>query len=63
MTFDSFNIRRLTDNSIVNMVEVDKMVCDEFNLELLRHKEIFGENFCNIFSIFCIFALGFNGII
>lgn len=33
MAFDSFSIRRLTDNSIMDMVAVDKMVCDKFNLK------------------------------
>jgi hypothetical protein len=34
MAFDSFSIRRLVDNTIINLNEVDKMVCEEFNLEL-----------------------------
>lgn len=34
MIFDSFSIRKITDNSIVNIDELDKMVCNELNLEL-----------------------------
>lgn len=33
MAFDSFSIRKIADNSKVNLDEVDKMVCDEFNFE------------------------------
>lgn len=33
MAFVSFSIRNNADNSIVNMDEVNRMVCDEFNLE------------------------------
>lgn len=33
MAFHSFSIKRIADNSEVNMNEVDKMVCSEFNLE------------------------------
>lgn len=31
--FDSFNIRRVSDNSIADINEVDKKVCEHFNLE------------------------------
>ena len=33
MHFDSFSIRKIADNSIANMDEVDRMVCEEFNFE------------------------------
>lgn len=32
MAFNSFSIRRLTDNTVVDLYEVDKMVCEKFNL-------------------------------
>lgn len=34
MAFDSFSIRKISDNSEANLDEVDRMICDEFNLEL-----------------------------
>lgn len=33
MAFDSFDIRKITDNSRANLNEVDKLICDEFGLE------------------------------
>lgn len=33
MAFDSFDIRKITDNSRADLHEVDKLICDEFGLE------------------------------
>lgn len=33
MAFDSFDIRKITDNSRADLNEVDKLICDEFGLE------------------------------
>lgn len=33
MAFNSFSIRRIADNSMADIIEVDKMVCEEFGFE------------------------------